>query len=497
MKIEWMIIFEGQRSGWRSRNDFLNLLNSHFALTVDHNNIRLVDVEGNTVADAWLEVKEGRVASKNEGVFYVSITDPQDNCDKLTLLTNEIRRVAESISKEKTEIHTLWDDVGRHYAVEAYPWIRDVENALRRLIQRFMLKNLGSGWQSSALSQSDKNNFERRRQGDDWTVDYPSYLNFNHLPDILFNSYRANESRLENILAKGQFSDNEIEELKTLAKRSNWERYFVDAVPKKADGLNKQWQKLYQLRNQLAHSRSISKQEFAEIKGICKELIEVFDKASDEASSVNLLPVDIAALSRFVRRQWREGEYDRTDEKIVLNWFLNSYAHCQVVRLEHTPYPPDTYLVIVEDEPTFTVTVNTTQAPIVPMVEQSQQWVMESGSESQKAEFENAAAIASYNYQLAATELLESNAFKEYPHLVAYNHILLIDNRKEFDYLSDSELVQQLTTTQLAIAVQEIVDSWAVPDEAVLWIGYITSDNKFSGALFQATLNELRPEECR
>ena len=70
--------------------------------------------------------------------------------------------------------------------------------------------------------------------------------------------------------------------------RSNWERYFNKIVDCESDFLIKRWDKLYELRNHIAHNKPLSKNKLEQIEKLVGELRLKLQKAIDNLDEINI-----------------------------------------------------------------------------------------------------------------------------------------------------------------------------------------------------------------
>ena len=78
-----------------------------------------------------------------------------------TLKSSEVnwKKNKEIINEEcgnQFKINTIWDDVSIYYSQKLYPAMIEIENVLRKLIYRFMIKTVGSSWFSYSTPLSVK-----------------------------------------------------------------------------------------------------------------------------------------------------------------------------------------------------------------------------------------------------------------------------------------------------------------------------------------------------
>ncbi|MCG9753595.1 hypothetical protein L1D54_24500, partial [Vibrio brasiliensis] len=82
--------------------------------------------------------------------------------------------------------------------------------------------------------------------------------------------------------------DKYIKEVKRLLPSSNWERYFEPLVNCEGDFLEGRWERLYELRCEVAHNKFITSNDLNEIEKITREVNEKFHDALEKMSDVEI-----------------------------------------------------------------------------------------------------------------------------------------------------------------------------------------------------------------
>lgn len=254
------------------------------------------------------EVREGKTENLLQRYFHVAI-----GCgdlliqDKFEVLLRSIRGILYKISNKEPQV--LWDEVGRHYAISSYPIIYDIENLMRKLITRFMLTKIGLGWIKDAIPKEVVDSVKTKAP----TSNYLHHVDFIQLSNFLFKPYTTGDTKtlLEKIGRAENTNDLNINELKELIPSSNWERYFAPLVKCDSEFLRNRWERLYELRNHIAHNRSVSKAEHDEIIALVSD---VRPKIEEALSSVGEIKIsederEIVAESVAIGRHALNGEY--------------------------------------------------------------------------------------------------------------------------------------------------------------------------------------------
>ncbi|MEQ8477308.1 hypothetical protein [Fulvivirga sp.] len=217
---------------------------------------------------------------------------------------NEVRRaIIKVLSKADFKQSLLWDDITNYYSSKAYPLIHNVENKMRKLITKFMLTNIGTNWLERATphnvieeikKKADKNNIR------DYLMNALFEADFIHLSIYIFKPYAtiSNED-LEKILEATESVDQlNLEEIKEFVPKSNWDRYFSEII--KDEALETKWNKLYKLRNMIAHNKPISKGEYDEIVKLHGLISKNLEKAIGSLEEIEISDDEKQALSKQV-----------------------------------------------------------------------------------------------------------------------------------------------------------------------------------------------------
>lgn len=181
-------------------------------------------------------------------------------------------------------IYKLWDDIGQFYSEKAYAKIYRVENLMRKLLTKFMYINLGINWTSERMPEEVIESIKSSNRD-------PNFLHnvdFIQLKNFLFSEKYPNhkESLIKKLSKADSIDELDLSEIKSLLPESNWSRYFEKLVDCEGEFLSKRWDKLYQLRNSIAHSRFISIGELNEIEDLVDEISPIIEEAIDKLTRV-------------------------------------------------------------------------------------------------------------------------------------------------------------------------------------------------------------------
>ena len=215
--------------------------------------------------------------------FTIEVSKETDK--ELDEYSNFLREVREIISKWDDSNEILWDGVGFFYAVQAYPLVYEIENLIRKLITKFMLKTIGRDWTKKYISQDIKNTL-RKSDSKTLNVNFLYNVDFKQLENFLFEKFsNEDKGQLYKLIEseKGKISD-----LKKFLPESNWNRLFSKLMTETPEEkLKENLSKLYELRCKVAHNNIIEKQDFNQIKAYHKYLKENIELAITKIVKIN------------------------------------------------------------------------------------------------------------------------------------------------------------------------------------------------------------------
>ncbi|MDG1606345.1 HEPN domain-containing protein, partial [Bacillus paranthracis] len=217
--------------------------------------------------------------------FYIKFQFGDIN--RLKDFENLLSNIREIIFKTGNAPQILWDDISRYYSKEAYPLIFEVENLMRKLITKFMLTNVGMAWAKENIPAEVKDSVKGSKAE---TPDFLYKTDFIQLEKFLFKKYSTKpvEKLFENIKKAKNEGELKLGELTLFVPKSNWEKYFSDLVDCEGEYLSKRWEKLYDLRNKVAHNRGLIRKEYEEIVTLSEDIKEKLYKAIESLDKITL-----------------------------------------------------------------------------------------------------------------------------------------------------------------------------------------------------------------
>lgn len=255
------------------------------------NTLKYLGEEKDNVLEVALGIRFGENPSEDERYFYIEINcEDEKEIDKFAELSDKIKSNLKKIDFESVRINTLWDDIGRHYAMQAYPLINEIENLMRKLISQFMLINVGMEWTNIAIHDDLKEKIQKKNESIEPLIDDLHKTDFIHLSDVLFKKYRTLDTEELNRILSGAESKSQIDfnEIKGFILKSNWERHFSNKVDSQEENLKKKWKMLYGLRNKVAHNRFLTKTDYKQILGLVNALKPIINSSLDKLEEIKL-----------------------------------------------------------------------------------------------------------------------------------------------------------------------------------------------------------------
>jgi hypothetical protein len=268
-KVEYLVLLDKAKSTCNTANALRNLLQSNSNISINKSKIKHDDYETS------FSIKLGKNKDSSHIFFNISVEcDQEDDIEKFSILLKAIRS---SISLITSNQYVIGDDLSQYYAEKGYPIIFKIENLMRKLIAKFMLTTIGIGWTKERIPTD----VQQSKNSNNNDLNYLNNIDFIQLNNFLFSdNYPSHKENLIKELKKAKdFTQLNLDEIKSLLPESNWDKYFEPIVGCEAEYLKKKWSKLYDLRCQIAHNKTFSKNDLAEVKKIVSDLKPHLEKA--------------------------------------------------------------------------------------------------------------------------------------------------------------------------------------------------------------------------
>ncbi|EHH1226748.1 hypothetical protein J7G27_003030 [Vibrio vulnificus] len=297
MNVKYLINIDSKQSFCSGIDSFNNLIQSYDDIKINDNEITYSGKK----FEYDIKLIDSSVERQRLFLLSVSLKSDEDE-EQFKAMLRLIRTIIDTVTGRPPEV--LWDGVASKLCERAYPHLYYTENLLRRLITQFMYTKVGIGWVKSTVpdevdgtirsKNSNKTGQKKDPKNKKREVNYLHQLDFIQLANFLFNKYTkynvvTDLTTLTDNLKKGdeQF-DKYIKEVKRLLPSSNWERYFEPLVNCEGDFLEGRWERLYELRCEVAHNKFITSNDLNEIEKITREVNEKFHDALEKMSDVEI-----------------------------------------------------------------------------------------------------------------------------------------------------------------------------------------------------------------
>lgn len=310
MRIEYMLI-KTQNDFCQTIEQFKSLLSSNSRITFSDDTLRFEKTMFNIKLSSKNIEKEKKRKNKPEIVFYFQISSEEDSntiANKLGDFDILLRRINSQYGAQFI-INTIWDDVSMYYTKELYPQIIEIENLLRKIIYRLMINTNGSDWFHSNVPSDVKDSINKtieknEKSQNELIGDQLYYADFIQLSWFFFSPYTLKTldqnaiQKMQSLLSENNQNSEATEKvdglLDDLIAKSNWDRYFSDKI--KVEDLSSKWKKLYGYRNQVAHAKRMTKDEFEDATTIIAELKPAFESCLDQIDTVTIPSSDSPKL---------------------------------------------------------------------------------------------------------------------------------------------------------------------------------------------------------
>lgn len=298
MEIEYLIITKRDEGFCSNVDSFLNLLSVDTSLKINIEEKTIEDLSNKCLVNFKINFYDND--NRNELIFDLSLQGENNTViEHFNTLGRKIRKIVSKINSD-LKINTIINDVGKNYAINAYPILFNIENLLRRLIYRFMYINVGMQWNSNAISDDVKKSIDSKNRNTDGN--YLHNIDFIQLSHLLFQQYtnipiQTFQNKLLETKDVTKFDLNTLEDIKP---KSNWERYFSRLINIEDKDLKDKWEKLYMLRNMVPHNNFIERKHYDEIVSISSKITKILNEALEKLSDIKLTDEEVIAIKNSV-----------------------------------------------------------------------------------------------------------------------------------------------------------------------------------------------------
>lgn len=316
LRVEYLAILNNKLEFCRDVDSLNHLLQSDGRVVVSDGAIQF---DG---AQFSYDVQVGTTTEGDQRYFHVAIgSQENEEIEKFEELLKSMRSMLFRLSAKEPQV--LWNDVGLFYAQEAYPAIYELENLMRKLITKFMLTSIGLTWTKEAIPKEVIESIKVKKQIAE--SNYLHQVDFIQLSNFLFKPYTTGDTvKILETVDKSTASDQlDLEELRKLIPKSNWERYFSPIVDCESDYLRIRWEQLYELRNHIAHNRAVSRSERDQILELIEQIRPKIEDAIAKLGDIELTETEreTVAESVAIGRHALNGEFisywKRVHERLI------------------------------------------------------------------------------------------------------------------------------------------------------------------------------------
>lgn len=317
--IEYLIIIDSKNNFCDDKSSFNNLLSVNSDIKINKDKLNYKEV----VFD--YKVQETKLEEEKMS-FHVYFKNK--NFNNIGIFENFLRNIKIVFGKIGANLHTLRDDLSLHYSQKAYPQIHQIENSMRKLITEFMITNVGIGWIDKHIPNEVKKSKSVAK--DSSNINYLYSLDFIQLSNILFKEYSpySVDDLFKKISSTSNKEELNLENLKEFIPSSNWERYFSEIVKCDADYLKNRWDKIYELRNKVAHNNIFSKNDYEILEKNINEVKEKLEKAVFSLNNITVSEEDKQIISDNMIFDNLTATYTINDNSLYFkrNKFLTIYT---------------------------------------------------------------------------------------------------------------------------------------------------------------------------
>lgn len=283
LKVEYLVIINTENSFCSTKKSFNNLLSSFDNISINRNKIKHKNLE------VEYELQTEKMDSDNQRFYHLKfVCKDLTKVDEFTQFLKVINEILNKATKKQPQ--KLWDDVSKFYSLKMYPIIHDIENLMRKLITKFMLTNIGLGWEKEVIPDEVKKSGRTKPANSNYLYE----VDFIQLSKFLFLEYETVSFKMlfKKLRASKELSELNIDELKEFIPKSNWERYFSPIVNCENGYLESRWEKLYAHRCKVAHNNEFTKTDYEDAIRLHSEICDKIQSAIDNLDKIQLSEED-------------------------------------------------------------------------------------------------------------------------------------------------------------------------------------------------------------
>lgn len=218
------------------------------------------------------KIEQNKIKAKREIIFKLLLESSAPNTDNNSIeniekISRKIREILKQSNNEFLVVEIL-DEISQYHCQKGYKSVNEIENLMRKLIFKFMLKNLGMSWIKETipeeLKSKLKSNAIKHKNDSEFEEKILFEAEFMQLREFLFTEYTTVKS-VKEMFDKLEDIKNieELEKFKELKHKSNWDKYFSESYSEAEKKIiNDEWNKLSEYRNIIAHNKQFSSKDY-------------------------------------------------------------------------------------------------------------------------------------------------------------------------------------------------------------------------------------------
>lgn len=217
--------------------------------------------------------------------------------------------LSEAIEKQYIIIAS-YDSVSQYYCDLLYPKLNELERVMRKLLFNVYVVNLGKDYYQLTISEDiqkkAKANIQAKKNKEETRLKQFFYsMEFSDVQNALFTRQwtKKDDEDRKRFLAShanlSKLSDEELRAAMMSAPRSDWDRFFAEKMDEAA--ISDLIEKVRKYRNQIAHCKLISRDEYETCSKAIKELVEALKKAIIETEEEDFARKNTEALREAAR----------------------------------------------------------------------------------------------------------------------------------------------------------------------------------------------------
>ena len=339
--VEYLVFNDKRESFCSDVRSFEHLLQTDSDIVLNNSNITY---KSKFSVEYQLDISQ--ISNTADVCFHLTITTA--SIDDIEILTKLLRAIRKRFFIITNSPQILFDGISMHYASKAYPLIYEIENLMRKLLTKFMLINVGVDWYKTDVpddvAKSIRTKDDRTKKEKEFA--YFHNTDFIQLKNFLFSEeYISNKNKLISILksikSKKDITVEELELLDNLIPESNWSKHFSNSIDINEKELSDHWQALYELRCDVAHNKTFTKNDYEKLVSLIDKIKPVIEEAITSLSNLHIKEIEKDSIEEQVIGSISSelGEFMLSWNKLESNirsWAESKYAGTET--RHHRPF---------------------------------------------------------------------------------------------------------------------------------------------------------------